>query len=212
MKIAGQCLFAAVFLLAACLPAAAAQAKSPGKRLAAIPRQKPDGLLSRAGRAEFLRPGLRSMDRRRRRYRSRHSRAHARFPPAPGRQSRQASDLFQFARRDHHGIHCHGPTDARARDDRPGGPHHPAGLRRGTQTVRQRQALRPAADSAADQHLLAMQLSLRLCHRRRTPARDRAGGASRHPRSQDCACRLPAEGHAHTSGTACTIQGARISS
>ena len=41
MKIAGQSLFAAVFLLAACLPAAAAQAKSPGKRLAGIPVKNP---------------------------------------------------------------------------------------------------------------------------------------------------------------------------
>ncbi|HEX2511985.1 MAG TPA: hypothetical protein VHK44_05250 [Xanthobacteraceae bacterium] len=41
MKIAGQSLFAAVFLLAACLPAAAAQTKSPGKRLAGIPVKNP---------------------------------------------------------------------------------------------------------------------------------------------------------------------------
>jgi hypothetical protein len=41
MKVAGQSLFAAVLLLAACLPAAGAQTNSPGKRFATIPLKNP---------------------------------------------------------------------------------------------------------------------------------------------------------------------------
>ena len=208
MKPAGQGFLAVVLLLAVSLPAAAAQAKTPGKRAAAIPLKNPMVFYLAQGDPNSCGPGCdqwiaaegaiaHGTAERMRAFLKRQGSKAGKLPiyfNSPGGITTESLAMGRLMRE-------RGITGRVARTI-------PQVCEVRRQRVRQRQALRSAAGSPADQSLLAMQFGLRLCHRRRAPARDRPRGASRHPRGQDGGHRLPAEGHTHTRATARAVQGA----